>query len=78
MHKNEAVVLFTCDEWKTRSTFHLVGVFTDDKALRKVLRKMAKEGDIVIQGKLPDMDIYDMQGKIDYASLEIVDLNEEV
>lgn len=78
MKENEAVVLFTCDEWKTRSTFHLVGIFTDDKALRKVLRKMAKEGDIVIQGKLPDMDIYDMQDKIDYAYLEIVDLNKEI
>lgn len=36
-------VIFTCDEWKSYSSFKLVGVFTTEKKLKSGVCKLFKE-----------------------------------
>jgi hypothetical protein len=40
MHK--VILLFTCDEWKSRDSMRLVGIFLDPKAVRKAAKTLIK------------------------------------
>lgn len=78
--EGEAVVLNTCDEWKTKSTYSLVGVYTERKELDKILMQLKKEKAVEVRsgfGKLSLWDLNKLNERILYASLNIINLNEE-
>jgi len=81
-----AVVLYTCNDWKENASMELVGVYTNRAKLNKQLVKMFKEKDIEWEHN-PDRrptlkelymtSINDLNEFIDYAFLQEITLNEE-
>lgn len=80
----EAVILYTCDIWKSWNSAKVVGVYTNIRKLKKQLRKMIKKNVIEIDENCPypkslkDWDIRMMQNSINYCILEEINLNKEV
>jgi hypothetical protein len=79
----KAVVLNTCDSWKTFSSFKLIGVFTNRKKLEKVIRKLIKSNDIEVDENSPielplkNFTINELNNHINFLSVQEINLNEE-
>lgn len=74
------VIIHECDQWKSYSSFKLVGVFTNRRSMLKTIRKLFKKDRIDLDfpiSKLKYKTISQMR-TIDYLHIEEIELNENL
>lgn len=69
--------LFRCDEWKSKSSMSLVGVFTQDRLISQ-LNKEIEEGDMEFgrDGSLNALPIRDIESSLKYGFIQELSINE--
>ncbi|QST02543.1 hypothetical protein IMZ31_24140 (plasmid) [Pontibacillus sp. ALD_SL1] len=74
-------VYYHCDQWKMTNSYHLVGVFTEDK-VKEVVIKDLRKGDVECSDRDEDeiikMDIRTLDTLLVYGHIQPVELNVEV
>lgn len=75
--EQELYVLFTCDEWKSRDSMWLLGVFDENK-IKVALKKLLKQNDIELgtDKSIDEIEVDELNDYVTYAYIEQVDLND--
>jgi hypothetical protein len=67
--KQEIILLFTCDQWKSYESMHLVGIFLDPLKAKKAIKDLIKNDVIELDKdngyELSDIDDYDFKYIVD-------------
>jgi len=75
-----AKLIYTCDEWKSSSSMTLKGIFTNNEAFLKAIRKLKKDNDIELDnGEITDLKewpIRTINNNFIYLYVEEIELNE--
>lgn len=72
--------LFSCDEWKSRDSMRLLGVFTLPK-LKTLIRKKIKSGDFEFgrdTKEIKEMFAHDLDIALTYGHIQELSINEEL
>lgn len=74
----KAVIVNSCDAWKTYASFRLIGVFTNRRKLNKCLNDLDKDSSIrnTTDYAISEMEVHDLNINLDYVSIEEINLNE--
>ncbi len=73
----KAIVVNTCDEWQSYSSFNLVGVYPNRQHLNKVVRELIKEKVIDFDGtSVAKMTMEELQDNCTYINFNEITLNE--
>lgn len=78
--KRQYYALFTCDEWKSHSSYGFRGVFTI-RELKKQVRKGLRNKTFEYDGSIRDienMSIEDIHNNVTYLSITALSINEEL
>lgn len=74
-------IYFHCDEWKSRNSMSLIGVF-DEEHLRLAVSEDLKRKDVELEGfhsdDEADFSIDELINNLDYAFIQRVSLNERL
>lgn len=77
MTMSNVYILFTCDEWKTRDSYRLIGVATTIDVVRDSIKDLLIRDSIEINTdrNIDDMDIKDFQNYLTFFHVERIPLN---
>jgi len=76
----EAIILYSCNQWKEYSSLRVIGVFTNRNKFNSCVKKhiKAKEMNWNLRQSIEDSDLKEIQASLEYGDVEIVELNKEV
>ena len=72
----ELYVLFSCDEWKSKSSMRLMGVFTTVEALWDTVCKLVEADDMEWSYNPTGQDPYSINSALKYGHINTVTSNE--
>lgn len=69
----EVFLLFTCDEWKSKSSMNLVGIFLSEKKARIAIKSLIKNDVVGLEGysisDVDDWEFDEIDNYVDYLYL---------
>lgn len=77
--KNYVYILFSCDQWKSRDSMRIVGVYSTIRKLIKQIKKEVAEDNMELGADLQDTerDLHYIDSVLEYGSIEKYEVDAE-
>ena len=77
--KNYVYILFSCDQWKSRDSMRIVGIYSTIRKLVKQIKKEVAEDNMELGADLQDTerDLHYIDSVLEYGSIEKYEVDAE-
>jgi len=77
----EVYVYYSCDQWKSKDSMSLIGIFTDKNILIKKIKEDLVKGHIQFYGTIEQFEkgnISELNNNIEYGHIDVLSLNKAI